>query len=547
MRSPLGLLGTTGTPARTAVSSTQQGSRRPASMDDLVFEEVDAPAPPPAVAQPRPVPTAPIPSSSKDTGMANELGRRKVGTEGGTRPAKRAKTTDSVSSSSSAVTARPTDPPPRSSRPHELVLPQSSLPITTKASSPASDLPPTEPGLPSPPLTSNSTSSNGFAAFADRPASFAPTAPSSSHTAKAVVDGEARLAQPKSDARRHAPLFGSSSRSAIAGEANHLGRIPIIGGSHFPALVRSASPLSIELNGEHDREQTVHDLAKALKKRHRPPDGTNSDASRPDKKGKNKAVDADEDVAMADSQQQDGGSDGSDDVQITGVSPGTAPSKLNSIDLTTADDPAARPYPFARAQQGLYAQQRANQRPYGFPLALAGSLPHPYSSMSRQHATSASALANGSSSSAHAIRGGPPFAPLGVPPGAAFPPKPPTTWPPSRSSSQPSSSGGATPPIPLPPHHQLSGPPSFPNRPTPPPLPPIPSDAPVCIGLLSSLVLILFPVKEFEGPPKMHPNGGGIAPQTLPVTLMRAPPSNKSETIKVICASSHVFWFRLFD
>lgn len=56
---------------------------------------------------------------------------------------------------------------------------------------------------------------------------------------------------------------------------------------------------------------------------------------------------------------------------------------------------------------------------------------------------------------------------------------------------------------------------------------------PVCIGLLSSLVLMLYPVQEFQAD-ALDP-GHKLRAQTLPVRLRRFPPNGNNEMLKVLC------------
>ncbi|KAH9825255.1 SNF2 family N-terminal domain-containing protein [Melampsora americana] len=62
---------------------------------------------------------------------------------------------------------------------------------------------------------------------------------------------------------------------------------------------------------------------------------------------------------------------------------------------------------------------------------------------------------------------------------------------------------------------------------------------PVCIGLLSSLVLILYPIKQFQTD-SFGPAGKPRA-QTLPVRLRRLPPNGGNETLKVLSPSDEEF------
>ncbi|MBW0485311.1 hypothetical protein O181_025026 [Austropuccinia psidii MF-1] len=62
---------------------------------------------------------------------------------------------------------------------------------------------------------------------------------------------------------------------------------------------------------------------------------------------------------------------------------------------------------------------------------------------------------------------------------------------------------------------------------------------PICIGLLSSLVLILYRLKDFEVDVKDL--DGKIQPQTLPVRLCRFPPNGKNEMLKVLSLTGEQF------
>lgn len=70
-----------------------------------------------------------------------------------------------------------------------------------------------------------------------------------------------------------------------------------------------------------------------------------------------------------------------------------------------------------------------------------------------------------------------------------------------------------------------------------PPQAPMDPAQPVCIGLLSSLVLMLYPLKELQ-PLPTGPDPAKIRAQTLPVRIRRFPPSGGNELLKVLCQSS---------